>query len=309
MITEKTTQTAKLEKQRVRALNDLLVAECKKSDANLDSIKDILADRADIHYKNSIALYWAVRKHNFVLIKSLISFGALESCDNARRHISKICDYKFSDEVEPAFFEILDLAHSRVGDFMTLFTPYINNIAVHGRLDKIKELQTRYHLTETEIVSVIELRVVFEVVINNFSEMLAFIEKHKVWIDQKSFDSAVDSGELVVLDYMLSLGQYYTPSDSAIAKAVFDGYFEVLERLIEKGYNFERKALFLEKACRAAYDKGLDRLQFLLKHGYALNDTYKGKSIFEHAIEDKNNPLLDYLKTLPSYKLTVDKLA
>ena len=308
-MTTTVTKTTKLERERVRALNDLLIAECKKEDANMDSIKNILTSGADIHYKNSTALYWATRKHNFTLIKFLISKGALESCDNARRHISKICDYRFNDSVEPAFFQILDLAHSRVGDFMTLFTPYINNIVVHGKLDKIKELQKRYSLTDIEIAGVIELRVVFEVVINNFIEMLAFIEKHKVWIDQKSFDSAVDSGELVVLDYMLSQGLYYTPADAAVAKAVYDGFFEVLDRLFDNGYNFERKALFLEKACRAAYDKGLDRLEYLLKRGYTLADTYKGKSILEHAIDDKNDSLIKFLRAFPLHKFTVEQLA
>ena len=292
-----TTKISKLERERLKALNDLLVAECKSKNANLDSIKIIISKGADIHYKNSMPLYWAARQHNFGLVKFLISKGALDSCDNARRHISKICDFKWKENVEPAFFEILDLAHSRVGDFMMLFAPYINNIAVNGKLDKIKELQKRYSLTDIEIVNVIEVRVVFEVIINGYVEMLQFIERHKVWIDQKSFDSAVDSGELIVLDYMLSLGHYFTPSDSAVAKAVFDGYFDILDRLIDNGYCFEKKALFLEKACRAAYDKSTDRLEYLLKHGYSLTDTYNNKSIFEHAVEDKNQKLLEYIRT------------
>ena len=297
MTTVSTTYAAKLEKQRIRALNDLLIAECKKKDANLESIKSILEGGADIHYKNSTALYWACRRHNFALIKFLISRGALEPCENARRHISKICDYGFSDKVEPAFFEILDLTHSRVGDFMMLFTPYINNLVVEGRLEKIKELQNRYSLTDVEIVNVVELRVIFEVVTRGLALMLAFIERHASWIDQKSFDSAVDSGELVVLDYMLAKGHYYTPADAAIAKAVYEGFFDILNRLFEHGYSFERKELFLEKACRAAYDKSTDRLIYLLKHGYTLTDTYKGKSIFEHAIDDKNVSLIEYLRT------------
>jgi len=286
-----------LERERQKALNELLVAECKSPHANLDSVKTILDSGADIHHKNSTPLYWATRRNNFELIKFLIANGALESCDNARRHISKMCDHKFNDKIEPLFFEILDITHSRVGDFMTLFTPYINNMVVHGKLNKIRDLQKRYYLTEKEIVDVIELRVIFEVIINKHLGMLEFIERHKSWIDQKSFDSAVDSNELVVLEYMLSKGKYFTPSDASIAKAVYDGYFDILDLLIECGYSFERKPLFLEKACRTAFSNGTASLKYLLKHGYTLLDVYKGKSILAHAEIDKNKPLICFLET------------
>lgn len=291
----------KLEKERQKALNELLVAECKSPHANLDSVKTILDSGADIHHKDSTPLYWATRRNNFELIKFLITNGALEQCENARRHISKICDHKFTDKLEPAFFEILDITHSRVGDFMTLFTPYINNMVVHGRLDKIRALQKRYYLTEKEIVEVIELRVIFEVVIHKFLGMLEFIERHKVWIDQRSFDSAVDSGEVVVFEYMLAKGKFFTPSDASIAKAVYEGFFEILDRLVEYGYSFERKPLFLEKACRTAFSNGPAALAYLLQHGYTLNDIYKGKTIQEHAEIDKNKPLLVFLETLDAF--------
>ena len=290
-----------LERERQKALNDLLVAECKSPHANLDSVKTILDSGANINYKDSTPLYWATRRLNFDLIKFLIANGALEPCENARRHISKICDYKFTDKIEPLFFEILDITHNRVGDFMNLFTPYINNMVVHGRLDKIRALQKRYYLTEKEIVDVVELRVIFEVVINGYSQMLEFIDRHKNWIDQKSFDSAVDSGELVVLNHMLSKGHYYTPSDASIAKAVYDGYFELLDRLIEYGYNFERKPLFLEKACRTAFSNGPSSLAYLLQHGYSVLDIYNGKTILEHAEADKNKPLIVFLETIEAY--------
>ena len=287
-----------LERERQKALNELLVAECKSPKANLDSVKTILESGADIHHKNSTPLYWATRRNNFELIKFLIANGALESCENARRHISKMCDHKFSDKIEPLFFEILDITHSRVGDFMTLFTPYINNMMVNGKLDKIRALQRRYYLTEKEIVEVIELRVIFEIVINNFYDELEYIERHKNWIDQKSFDSAVDSGEMCVLLYMTKAkGLYFTPSDASVAKAVYEGFFDILDLIISKGYSFERKPLFLEKACRTAFVNGTAALEYLLKHGYSLLDIYKGRSILEHAEIDKNKPLLLYLET------------
>ena len=285
-----------MEKERQKALNDLLVAECKSPSANLESIRTILASGADIFYKNSAPLYWAAKKHNFELIKFLIANGALEECENARRYLSQMCEHKFSEKIEPAFFEILDIAHSRTGDFMTLFIPYINNMAVHGRLDKIRALQKRYYLTESEIANVIEPRIIFEVVLNDRHDMLEFIERHKSWIGQKSFDNAVDSGEWIVLEYMIKKNGYIQPSDTAVAKAVFDGSFEVLDLIVAHGYDFGRKPLFLEKACRAAFGKGTRSLAYLLRHGYTVSDIYKGKTILEHAIKDNNEPLLRFLE-------------
>jgi len=289
-----------LERERQKALNDLLVAECKSKHANLDSVSTLLDTGADVCYKNSTPLYWATRRQNFELIKFLIQKGALEQCENARRHISKICDFKFNDKVEPAFFEILDITHSRTGDFMSLFTPYINHMIVNGHLEKIRNLQRRYYLTESEIVDVVELRVIFEVVINDFKGALEFIEKHKNWIDQKSFDSAVGGGELAVLEYMLSKDKYFTPADPAVAKAVYDGYFDILDILIACGYDFMRKPLFLEKACRASFGKDTQSLDYLLQHGYTLSDIYNGKSITEHARLDKNEVLLEFLQSCAS---------
>ena len=287
-----------MEKERQRALNDLLVAECKSPYANLDSVRTILDSGADIHYKFSEPLRRAAKRHNFELVKFLIANGALAGAATpiAWTYLAQICDHKFSDKIEPQFFEILDLAHSKNGDYMSLFTPYINYMAVHGRLLKIRSLQHRYYLTEAEIVSVIDRRVIFEIVINNHDEMLAFIERHKNWYDRESYETAVDSGEWIVLEYLLQKNGYVKPSDKAVAKAVFDGHIIILDMLYNCGYDFERKPVFLEKACRAAFSRGTKSLEYLLRRGYALNDEYNGKTVLENAIDDRNTPLLEFLQ-------------
>ena len=285
-----------LEKERVKALCDLLVAECKSPHPNLDSVRTILNSGADIHYKYAEPMRWATKLNHFELVKFLIGNGALNT-EIARSYISKMCDHKFSDKIEPQFFEILDIARANAGgDYMTLFTPYINHMAVYGKIEKLRALQTRYYLTEAEIASVIEVRIIFEIVLNNHDEMLNFVERHKKWISQESFDSAVSAGEWIVLEYMVHKNGFLTPSDAAVAKAVYDGYFEVLDILTHNGYKFERKALFLEKACCAAFSKGTRSLEYLLRHGYSVSDIYRGKTLFEHADEDQNEPLLRFLK-------------
>lgn len=288
----------KLEKERLKALGDLLIDECKASYTNMDSIETILQSGADIDYKNSKPLYWACKLHKFDLVKYLINKGAtLEGI--SRTYLATMCDYKgFNDELEPEYFGILDMAHTKSGDYMALFTPYINAMAVQGRLEKIKQLQARYFLTEYEIVECIYIRIIFEMVLNEKYEMLSYVGRHKKWINQESYDLAVSSGEIVVLNYMIDAGAIYIAGDTAIAQAVYEGYFDVLNVLIERGYKFLRKELFLEKACRAAYSKGIGSFRFLLRHGYTPSDIYKGKTILDHARTDSNQPLIEYLKGL-----------
>ncbi len=285
-----------LDKERAKALGDVLVAECKSADYSLESIDTMLQNGADVNYGNSRPLYWATKLHRFDLVKYLIEHGAL-STDIARTYISTICDYKgFSDDKEPEFFEILDLANSKTGDYMALFTPYINNMAVNGRLDKIYALMERYYLTEREIVSVIYVRIIFEIVNGGYADMLEFIEKHKNWMDKAAFDLCVSTGDWGVMEYFIEKTDFRIPSDTAVGQAVYEGYFEVLTILDKTGYDFSKKPMFLEKACRAAYGKGTKSLEFLLERGYSINDKYKGKTLLEHAEEDKNAPLVEFIR-------------
>jgi hypothetical protein len=284
-----------LEKERKKALGDVLVAECRSDAHSLANVAALIAGGADISYKNSRPLYFATKLHKFDLVKYLIDNGALEP-EIAAVYISTMCDFKgFDDGMEPAFFEILDAAHEKTGDRMTLFTPYINGMAVAGRLDKLRALMKRYYLTEREVVSVIYLRIIFEIVIAGYDEILKFIERHKKWIDQASFDLSVSTNEWIVLEHIVENSDLRVPSDAAVAEAVYQGSFETLTILEKTGYDFSGKPLFLEKACRAAYSNGTQSFEFLLRHGYSARDIYNGKSVREHAVEDNNTPLLGWL--------------
>ncbi|MCL2798494.1 MAG: hypothetical protein FWD58_10700 [Firmicutes bacterium] len=283
-----------MEKERQKALNDLLVAECKGAQTNFESIRNLLAGGADICYKFAEPLRWAAKLGNFPLVKFLIENGAL-AAEISLTYIAKMCDHKFSDESEPQFFEILDIAKVKAGGDIALFAPYINHMALAGRLSRLYNLMERYGLTESEVCAAVENRVIFELVQLNHDETLAFIERHRKWITPEAFDGAVAGGEWIVLEYMLNKDGYQKPSDTAVAKAVYDGYFEVLDILTHNGYDFERKSLFLEKACRAAYSRGTKSLEYLLKHGYTVLDVYRGKTVLENAEADKNEPLLRFL--------------
>ena len=283
-----------IEKERMRALGDLLCAECKSPQASLDGVRNLLESGAEACYKFSEPLRWAAKRCDFALVRLLIEKGALCS-PVSLTYVAKMCDYKYSDETEPQFFEVLDIAKEKSGDYIALFTPYINFMAVNGRLSKLYALIERYKLTEAEIVDAIENRIIFEIILNNHDETLAFIERHRKWITQEAVDGAVSSGEWLVLEYMVKTGEYQKPSDAAVAKAVYDGSFEVLDILFHHGYSFLRNPLFLEKACRAAYSKGTKSLEYLLRRGYTVSDVYKGKTVLDNAYEDKNEPLLKFL--------------
>lgn len=288
-------KTKQLDKERYKALGDLLILECKSANYSLETIDTLIENGADLSYNNSKALYFATKQLKFELIKYLINNGALKD-PIAKTYISNMCEYKgFNDAVEKQFFEILDIAHSKTGDYMMLFTPYINNMAVNGRLDKLRNLMKRYYLTESEIVSVIYIRIIFEIIKHGYLDILTLIEKHNDFKDQGSLDLCVSTGEAHVLEYLLFNSKFTTPSDDAVAKAIYEGYFNVLIMLELNGYDFSKKSIFLEKACRAVNSKGAGSIEFLLERGYSLTDSYKGKTILEHAIEDKNSPLQEYL--------------
>jgi hypothetical protein len=284
------------EKERNKALGDMLVLECKSPHYSLDIIESVLQNGADIDYNNSRPLYWAAKQHKFELVKFLLNRGA-SAKDIALTYISTMCDFKgFTEAMEPQFFEILDVAHSKTGGYMTLFTPYINSMAVAGRTDKLRALMSRYYLTEREVAEAVYIRIIFEIIMKNCDEMLEFIEKHKSWMSQSSFDLCVSTGEWIVLEHFITNSDFRTPSVAAVGQAVYEGYFEVLDILDKTGYSFAHKPLLLEKACRAAYSKGTKSLEYLLKRGYSLRDRYNGKTISEHALEDNNAPLCEFLQ-------------
>ncbi len=289
----------KLEKERFKALGDLLAKECKSKsddvDGNIESVENILHSGADINYKNSQPLYFACKLHKFKLVKYLIDKGASVS-GIARSYISTMCDYKgYSDELEPQFFSILDTVHIKTGDYMGLFTPYINSMAVEGKKDKLSALAKRYYLTDYEVASVIHTRIIFEMVKNEQDEMLEYVTTHRKWINKDTFELAISTGETEVLVFMIESGQYFEPSDEAISKAVYEGFFESLNALILCGFDFNKKEVFLEKACRATLTRGTKNIEYLLSNGYTVNDMYKGKTIMCHAQQDKNEPLIAFL--------------
>lgn len=292
----------KLEKERNKALGDLLVAECKSKsvdiNAQLETIETILTSGAMIDYKNSQPLYFACKLHKFGLVKYLIDKGACVS-GIARSYIATMCDYKgFNDELEPQYFEILDMVHTKTGDYMGLFTPYINSMAVSNRYEKLAMLAKRYYLSDYEVVDVIHTRIVFEMVKSQQDDMLEYISSHKRWINKDTFELAISSGESEVLIYMIESGEYFEPSDEVVSKAVYEGFFDCLNALLLCGYSFNRKEVFLEKACRATLTRGTKSIEYLLHNGYAVGDMYKGKTMLQHAEIDGNEPLIAFFEAI-----------
>lgn len=285
-----------LEKDRQKALGELLVSECRAAEPNLESLETMLYSGADVCFSHAKALYWAAKELKFETVRFLIRHGALAE-PIAASYVAKMCDNKgFDEQCEPAFFEILDYCRDKVGGgYMQLFEPYINGMAVSGRMDKLRALMKRYYLTEAEVVGCIYIRIIFEIVLNADDEMLAFINRHAQWMDQSAFDLAVSSGDWLVLEYIIGKVGCMTPGETAVAQAVYAGSFAVLDILLHHGYSFSRNPLYLKKACRAAFTDNCAAVDYLLKHGYTVADTYDGRSILQNAERDGNEALKTYL--------------
>ena len=286
-----------LQKERERALGELFVAECRADEPNFDTLRTMCLNGANVCYRHATALHWAAKLKRFSLVSFLIDNGVLRE-PVSRSIIANMCNNKgFTEADEPSFFAVLDdVRRVSGGDGIDIFVPYINSMAVAGRLDKLKALMKRYYLTESEVAKSIYIRIIFEIILNNRDEMLDFVNKHVDWQDQTALDLAVSGGDWVVLEYLLGSGKVKaTPSEKAVAQAVFTGATEVLDMLLSSGYSFGHNPQFLKKACRAAFNDNGRMFNYLLKYGYSAGDVYDGKTVRENAMIDGNTAIVDLI--------------
>ncbi|MCI8413803.1 MAG: ankyrin repeat domain-containing protein [Clostridia bacterium] len=279
-----------LEKERAKALGDLFVAECRADEPNFDTLRTMCLNGADVCYRHATALHWAAKLNRFSLVSYLIDNGVLRE-PVSRSIIANMCNNKgFTEENEPQFFEVLDNVRRVSSDGgIDIFVPYINSMAVAGRLDKLRALMKRYYLTEAEVAKSVFIRIIFEIILNAHDEMLAFINRHVEWQDRTALDLAVSGGDWVVLEYLLHSGKVdITPSEKAVSQAIFTGSTEVLDILLHCGYSFDRNPQFIKKACRAAFNDGGRMLKYMLCHGYSASDKYDGRTLRENAVLDAN---------------------
>lgn len=286
----------KLDKERIKALGELLVAECKSPASNFTVLNNLIDAGADVLYKNSYGLYFAAKQLKFDLIRFLIDKGALNGT-TAPNYITAMCEYKgFNDKCEAQYFELLELICNKSGKNISVFTPYINNMAVNGRLGKIIALKEKYGFSDTCIASAVYIRIIFEIISGGYNYMLDYINAHRVWADKTAFDLAVATNEWMALEYFIQETNFRIPSDTAVGQALFEGSFEVITILDKIGYDFKNKPLLLEKAGRAVFSNGTKSLEFLFSKGYSADDKYKGKTLYAHALDDKNEKLLEWLQ-------------
>ena len=283
-----------LQKERAKTLGELLVAECRADSPNFDTLRTMCLNGADVCYKHAAALHWAAKLNRFSLVSFLVDNGVLAE-PVSRSIIANMCNNKgFSEECEAEFFEVLDNVRRVNGNAdIDIFVPYINSMAVQGRLDKLRALMKRYYLTEAEVAKSVYIRIIFEIILNTHDEMLEFINGHVDWQDPTALDLAVSGGDWVVLEYLIKGGKVkLEPSEKAVSQAIFTGSTEVLDMLIACGYSFEHNPEFLKKAARAAFNDGGRILKYMFAHGYSAKDCYGGKSLRDNALADGNSAAL-----------------
>ena len=288
-----------LQKERAKTLGELFVAECRASEPNFDTLRTMCLNGADVCYKHAAALHWAAKLNRFSLVSFLVDNGVLNE-PVSRSIIANMCNNKgFCEENEGEFFEVLDNVRRVSGSAdIDIFVPYINSMAVQGRLNKLRTLMKRYFLTEAEVAKSVYIRIIFEIILNAHDEMLDFINAHLDWQDQTALDLAVSGGDWVVLEYLIKSGKVkLEPSEKAVSQAIFTGSAEVLDMLLSCGYSFDRNPEFLKKACRAAFNDGGRMLKYMLAHGYTVRDVYDGKTLRENARIDGNVAALAIIDT------------
>lgn len=286
-----------LQKERAKTLGELFVSECRAPEPNFDTLRTMCLNGADVCYRHATALHWAAKNNKFPLVVFLIDNGVLRE-PVSRSIIANMCNNKgFNEECEPQFFEVLDnVRRVSGGGDIDIFVPYINTMAVQGRMDKLRALMKRYYLSESEVATSIFIRIIFEVILNAHDEMLDFINKHVDWQSRTALDLAVSNGDWVVLEYLLKSGKVApVPGENAVGQAVFTGATEVLDILLHCGYSFNRNPQFLKKACRAAFNDGGRMLTYMLGHGYTVLDKYDNRTLRENAIIDGNTAALAVL--------------
>lgn len=280
-----------------KQLNSDLIEEVKSDAPDLNRINALLNDGADLNCKGSRPFWWAVKKRHAELILKFIDYGAL-NVPIARKFLGNMCDFKgFDDAAEAVFFELVDYAAGVTGFCDDYVGPYINNVLITGRLDKIEDLKKRYDLNDSYIAAAVPARIIFELIRNGQQKAYGYIDGIKDWADKAAFDTAIAGGEAEALSRIIDKGRYFEPSRAAVCQAVFNGYTDVLDILTVCGYDFEGHAeIFLEKACRACASVGTVPIRYLLENGYSLLDAYRGKTVTEHAVIDNNAALMDFLR-------------
>lgn len=289
-----------LQKERAKTLGEVFVSECRAPQPNFDTLRTMCLNGADVCYKHAAALHWATKLKRFSLVSFLVDNGVLAE-PVSRSMIANMCNIKgFTEADEPAFFDLLDNVRRVSGNAdIDLFVPYINSMAVIGRMDKLRTLMQRYFLSEAEVAKSVYIRIIFEIILHAHDEMLEFINKHVAWQDQAALDMAVSGGDWVVLEYLLKSGKVQVkPSENAVGQAVFTGSTEVLDMLQACGYSFAHNPQFLKKACRAAFNDGGRMLKYMFAHGYAPMDRYDNRTVRENALADNNTAALAVLDAI-----------
>lgn len=277
--------------------NERLLNVVKNSSAGADEVREAVAAGAEVNTKNGRAMLDAAKHPNYEVMDALIDLGAL-SDGMSRKYLASVCDYRgYKKADKEKYFELIEKAIRLTGPDDDYFEPYINNRAAEGDLEGLILFKERFELSDEYVTGHIYPRVIFEIIKQNRTDVLAYIQNNRDWIDSFCLDSAVAGGEEAVLEYILEHSEFCTPSRSSVATALFAGRTGVLEMLSDVGYDFEgRSEFFLEKACRATMSTGFAPLEYLLEYGYKLSDSYGGKTVLDNALSDGNFRLVKYIR-------------
>lgn len=219
------------ERERRKELNKEYLDLCKQKDRKgllIAEVEDALAHGADIEAGGCKAMYLAVKNHNFSLINLLIRKGILKY-PLAAGYIASMCEFGDFETYRKQFFEVIDKAMTITGFSLDYFVPFFNMALVHGDAEDAKTVADKYGVSYKQVADCVYERIIFEIIENDATDSLTFIESYRNWINEKVLGVAVSAGNLKVAEYILSKESSLVPPVSSVCDAVFNGYREVLK--------------------------------------------------------------------------------
>lgn len=223
---------------KVKALGELFVQECREASPNLQTLQIMLDNGAPITYNHAKSVYWTAKDFKFDALNFLVDNGALEE-RVCKTYISNICNYKnykiVEEAIEPEYFAVMEKCVDFYGSRIDIFTPYIIYMAVHGQVDKLENLMKRYYLSEKEIAQAIPVPIILEIIMHNYTNVLNFINKRVEWITQDVFDRVVETGDWLSLEYIINNSQLRSCSIKSLDRAKKNKHTAVLEILKHMG--------------------------------------------------------------------------
>lgn len=120
----------------------------------------------------------------------------------AAGYIASMCEFGDFETYRKQFFEVIDKAMTITGFSLDYFVPFFNMALVHGDAEDAKAVADKYGVSYKQVADCVYERIIFEIIENDATDSLTFIESYRNWINEKVLGVAVSAGNLKVAEYI-----------------------------------------------------------------------------------------------------------